>query len=89
MGGVRKPTPPPPPIATTPNTPAVIRKIGLPIPSSTLFKENLDIFAWSVEYYRPYGDVLVIFIPGKSTERKLLLMRKSSHLLSWRDVVLD
>lgn len=26
-----------PPTTTTPNTPAVIRKIGLPIPSSTLF----------------------------------------------------
>lgn len=72
-----------PPTAATPNTPAAIRKIRLPIPSSTLF-----FFLNRHEYYDPYHEALANILLVKKTQ-KILLMRKSSHLLSWRDVVLD
>lgn len=52
---------------------------------------NPDMFCW-LDAIARIKQVLanVLFAAEKSTKaQKLLLMRKSSHLLSWRDVVLD
>lgn len=70
-----------PPTAPAPNTTAVIRKIGLQIPPSTCFWIQINLPVW---YFWPILSGFSKYLP-----QKLRLMRKSSHLLSWRDVVLD
>lgn len=73
---------------TTPNTPAMIRKIRLLIPSSTLFNPDQCI-GWILMPTSSSFSKYLSVAEKLTKPKKLELMRKSSHLLSWRDVVSD